>query len=142
MSKEIVEINGVKFEVDLSTAKKIQEFKVGDSVKILKKQYQDYKASLGIIVGFDWFESLPTVRIAYLDIDYSKAEVNFIDYNSESKDIEISPLNNINELSYNRSTIIDLLNRDIDKRTIELEEMKQKKELFINTFAKYFEESK
>jgi len=35
MSKQIIEINGVKLEVDLSTAKRIDEFRVGDTVKVL-----------------------------------------------------------------------------------------------------------
>ena len=34
MSKQIIEINGVKLEVDLSTAKRIDEFRVGDTVKV------------------------------------------------------------------------------------------------------------
>jgi len=35
MSKETVEINGVKFEIDMNTAKRIDTFKIGDNVGLL-----------------------------------------------------------------------------------------------------------
>ena len=37
--KRIVEIDGVKIEVDLRTAKRIDTFRVGDNVKVLCKEY-------------------------------------------------------------------------------------------------------
>lgn len=59
--KTIVEINGIKLEVDLRTAKRVEEYKVGDMVKVLKKEYGDsYKSYAGMIVGFDAFVALPT----------------------------------------------------------------------------------
>ena len=36
--KRIVEIDGVKIEVDLRTAKRVDSYKVGDNVKILEKE--------------------------------------------------------------------------------------------------------
>ena len=38
---QTVEINGTKFEVDLSKATKVEEFKIGDKVKVLEKTYGD-----------------------------------------------------------------------------------------------------
>lgn len=35
--KRIIEIDGVKIEVDLRTAKRIDTYRVGDNVKILNK---------------------------------------------------------------------------------------------------------
>ena len=32
--KRIIEINGVKLEVDMTTARRIDEFRVGDTVKV------------------------------------------------------------------------------------------------------------
>ena len=52
-NKRIIEINGVKLEVDMSTAKKIDEYRVGDNVKVLKKDYSgNYDVLAGVIVEF------------------------------------------------------------------------------------------
>ena len=40
-NKRIVEIDGVKIEVDLRKAKRVDSFQVGDNVKILEKKYND-----------------------------------------------------------------------------------------------------
>ena len=52
-NKRIIEINGIKLEVDLSTAKRIDEFRVGDNVKVLRKGYNDnFEVLAGVIVEF------------------------------------------------------------------------------------------
>lgn len=38
-SKRIIEINGVKLDVDLSQCKVVENYKVGDAVKVLVKEY-------------------------------------------------------------------------------------------------------
>ena len=99
----IVEIDGIKLEIDLRTAKKIEHFRVGDNVRVLVKGYSDtYKVHAGVIVGFDGFEKLPTICIAYLEVGYNSAEIKFayINAGSESKDskIEITPAFDLQEL--------------------------------------------
>lgn len=37
----IIEINGVKLEIDLRHAKRIDNLRVGDTVKVLRKRYDD-----------------------------------------------------------------------------------------------------
>ena len=66
-TRRIVEIDGVKVEVDLRTAKRVDSFRVGDNVKILDKSYQDYKVKPGIIVDFAEFQELPTIVIAVFE---------------------------------------------------------------------------
>ena len=52
-NKRIVEIDGVKIEVDLRSAKRIDTFKVGDNVKVLCKDYNNqFKVKPGIITDF------------------------------------------------------------------------------------------
>ena len=65
MSKETVEINGVKFEVDMDTAKRIDTFKVGDNVLLLDKRYNSSEIYTGVILGFYNFKELPTIQVAY-----------------------------------------------------------------------------
>lgn len=92
--KRIVEINGVKMEVDLSTCRRIDEFRVGDAVKILHKG-NDYRSDtifVGTIVEFVNFKELPTIKIAVFKQDYhGSAEIEFIYYNKNTKEYEIIP---------------------------------------------------
>ena len=49
--KKIVEVNGIKLEVSLTTDKRIDEYKIGDNVKILMKRYSGaFDSYPGIIV--------------------------------------------------------------------------------------------
>ena len=142
MEKEvrIVEINGCKFEVDLSTARKVEEFKVGDKIKVLKKGYSDtYDVYPGIIIGFEWFETLPTITIAYLKISYSEATVEFLHYNSKTKDVELSHSAN-QELIIEPSEVISKINKEVAKKEQEILELKAKQKYFINHFGKFFNE--
>jgi hypothetical protein len=138
-NKRVIEINGVKLEIDLRDAKVIDQYKVGDTIKILIKGYSDYKSHLGVIVGFDNFEKHPTIVIAYLEVEYSTANIRFAYYNSESKDVEIAKINDW-DIPYSKSSIIEKLDTEYAKKEEELRELKSKKEVFINMFGKYFEE--
>lgn len=51
--KTIIEVNGVKLEVDLRTARRIDEIRIGDRVKVLIKGYSDYKVHAGTVIGFE-----------------------------------------------------------------------------------------
>ena len=137
-NKRIVEINGVKLEIDLTTARVVDNYRVGDNVKVLVKQYGDsLKSFPGVIIGFDAFEKRPTIVIAYLDIEYSNASVKFVYLNADTKDCEICPMQE-HELSFDKSRVVDLLDREITKREQELIEVKNKKGYFLSHFETYF----
>ena len=137
-TKRIIEVNGVKLEIDLRDAKKIDSFKIGDGVKVLIKGYSDYTSYLGTIVGFDEFEKHPTIIIAYLKSEYSTASIEFAYFNSESKDIEICIINEW-DMPYTKSDIIEKMNNEINKKEEEVHELKTKKNYFLKAFGKYFE---
>lgn len=140
-NKQTVEINGCKFEIDLATAKKVEEFKVGDKVKVLIKGYSDsYDVYPGVIIGFEWFETLPTITIAYLKISYSAATIEFLYYNSNTKDKEISHPSSDAELLIQPSDVISKCNNEITQKEHEIAEIKTKQQYFINNFGKYFSE--
>ncbi|MDH7956462.1 hypothetical protein [Listeria monocytogenes] len=48
--KRMVEINGIKMEIDMRTAVRVDEFKVGDNIKVLDKNYSNQKIHDGVIV--------------------------------------------------------------------------------------------
>ena len=135
----IIEVNGIKMEVDLRTAKRIDQFKVGDSVKVLIKDYSDrYASYIGTIIGFDNFEKTPTIVIAYLKTEYSSAEIKFLYYSSATKDAEVTNLNDW-DVPVTKSTIIEQFNRELTKKEAEIQEIKQKQEIFEKLFGKYFD---
>jgi hypothetical protein len=138
-TKRIIEVNGVKLEVDLRNAKRIDNFKVGDAVKVLIKDYSDYKSYLGTIVGFDEFDKHPTIIVAYLKKDYSTASIEFAYFNSESKDMEMCAVNEW-DIPYTKSDIIEKMDREINKKEEEVHELKTKKNYFLKAFGKYFED--
>lgn len=138
-NKRIIEINGIKLEVDLSTAKRIDEFKVGDNVKVLKKNNADkYDVLAGVIVEFVNFKELPTIIIAVFKMDYwSGATLEFINFNSETENIEIT-LCCEHELKIEKSRVIDRFDLEIEKKQAEIDVLKNKREYFVNNFMKYF----
>lgn len=137
----IVEIQGVKVQVDLRNCKVIEEYKVGDQVKVLIKDYSDYKSYPGVIVGFDDFPTLPSMQIAYLKEDYSKTEVKFLTFNSQTKDVQIAPLQALDK-HFSKANAIEKLDREMEKKNQEINELQQQKKYFESTFHKYFEEVK
>lgn len=137
-TKRIVEIGGIKVEVDLRDCKVIENYKVGDQVKVLIKTYSEYKSFPGVIIGFDDFEKHPGILIAYLDSSYSGAEVKFLCFNSESKDTEICPLNKLDKF-FSKADALEKLDKQINVKENELAELNQKRKYFESTFHKYFE---
>jgi hypothetical protein len=131
----VIEINGVKLEVDLRHAKRVDQFRIGDRVKVLKKEYSDTFASYpGVIVGFDDFKNLPTIVVCYLKTGYN-AEVRFGYMNREAKDIEICHTSQADDLS--KSFIVETLDREILKKRAELEELEAKKAFFLANYEAY-----
>ncbi len=138
--KRIVEINGVKVEVDLRTAKRVDQFKVGDTVKLLVKEYSDrYEPHVGIIVGFDEFNKLPTLTVAYVKIGYNDVEMKFVGINAKSEDYEIAPLQDYDrKFDYNKC--LQTFENQLTSKRREIEDIEAKKNWFISNYDKYFKD--
>ena len=132
---QTVEINGVKFEIDMRGAKRVQSFRVGDRVKVLVKTYSGYDVHVGAIVGIDAFQSLPSVVVAYIPANaWADPEVKFVTLNAQSKDVEIAPLAG-DEIVPTTETILGMF--DKAKRALELkcQELDVKREYFLRRFG-------
>ena len=142
MSKEetrIIEVNGIKLEVDLRNAKRVDQFKVGDSVKVLTEKYNDqYEINLGVIIGFDEFDKNPTIVIAYLVVDYSGAEIKFAYINSKTKEMEICPVNDW-DIPFSKQDVLSKMDNEIMKKQEEIRDLESKRKYFTEMFGKYFE---
>jgi len=138
--KRIIEINGVKLEVDMRTAKRVDTFKVGDPVKILCTEYQNQSVVRpGVIVGFAEFASGPAIEIMMLKDEYNGVSFEFITMSKETKKYEICLFNRYEKL-FMKGNVLDRFDKEVEKKRLEIEEIKLKKEYFINEFQKAFSE--
>lgn len=141
MEKQIIEINGVKMEVDMRYAKRVEHLTVGSRVKCLIKSYgDDYKVLPGVIVGFEPFQNLPSIVVAYLDTDYSSANIKFKSYNTKCTDFEIVADIDNNALEVNKVDVLAKMEREIEKKRMEIEEVEQRRDFFLRHFNTYFTE--
>lgn len=130
-----IEVNGVKLEVDMRYAKRIDVFQVGDTVKVLDKRNDRNELKTGVITDFANFKDLPTMMVAvYMAGDYwTKPTIEFIPYNNDTKDIEIVGVS-AEELIVSRETITQKFDDQIAKKRDELNDLIIKRD----TFVKYF----
>jgi len=134
--KRIVEINGVKLEVDMRTAKVVEQYKVGDPVKILYKEnsYGSYQIYPGVIVGFADFTKQPAIELLMLSGSFS---IKFVTITEKSENIEIAPFNDY-EIGFSRSEVLNKIQNQIESKKEELRTLETKKQAFEKFFDKAF----
>ena len=137
--KTVIEINGVKLEVDLRTARRIDTLQIGSKVKCLVKQHSGpSEVYPGVIIGFEPFKDLPTIVVAYIDSNYYSKILHFKSFNSETKDFEVIADINTNALELNRDTVLEKFEREIFNKERDLETLKAQREFFMKHFGQYF----
>lgn len=134
----LIEINGVKMEVDLRHAKRVENIKVGCRVKVLRKEYSSYKVSHGVVIGFEPFEKLPTIIIAALTLSYNDAKIEFVYFNAESVDTEVVISVDPDSESIDKQQVLDYINREISKRENEITELENRRAYFLAQFSSYW----
>lgn len=136
-NKRIVEINGIKLEVDLRSARRIDEFRVGDNVKVLDSRNGKSLVRSGVITDFANFKELPTLIVAmYCPPDYwSKPSVEFLYYNSQTEDVEIVGVS-AEEVIVSRETVVQKFHDEIAKKRDELNDLIIKRDTFVKYFGK------
>lgn len=143
MDKTIIEINGVKLEVDLRTARRVDNLRIGDRVKCLVKGYGGSMSThAGVVVGFEPFPSLPSIVVAYLDTGYGSGTLKFQTFNAETKDFEIVADLDNNALEIDKAHILAQFERDAEKKRQELAELDAKREFFLSHFGRYFADTR
>ena len=136
-NKRIIEINGAKLEVDLRSARRIDEFRVGDSVKVLDNRGGKNEMKAGVITDFANFKELPTLIVAvYRAGDYwSKPSIEFITFNSETEGIEIVGVS-AEEIIVSRETVVQKFDDEIAKKRDELNDLIIKRDTFVKYFGR------
>jgi len=141
-NKRIVEINGVKLEVDLRTAKVIDTFKVGDPVRVYhpKKDYSNAEINVGVIVGFCEFSKNPAIEVMELKQSYSGIVFETVIISEEiDNGVQIAAYSKYEGLISN-ADVVTKFDRLIQQKELELSDLKLKKKYFIDDFAKAFEQ--
>lgn len=135
---EVIEIKGVKFEVDTAKMVRIHEFRIGDPVKVLVKKYSDYEACPGIVISIDMFKLLPSVTVAYISKRYSNSDIEYATYNQDSKEMEICPLNPEDSVAVCKGQIVESLDKQIEGKRQEISVLELKKKHFLERFGAFF----
>lgn len=139
--KKIIEINGVKLEVDLRSARRIDEFKVGDTVKVLDNRNNKNEMRTGVITDFANFKDLPTIMVAIYKAGsyWEKPSIEFVPYNADTEGIEIVGVS-AEEVIVSRDTITQRFDDEIIKKRDELNDLIIKRDTFVKYFGKHNEE--
>lgn len=135
--KRIIEINGVKLEVDLRSARRIDEFKVGDSVKVLDRRNDKNEMRSGVITDFANFKDLPTIMVAVYKAGsyWEKPTIEFIPFNADTEGIEIVGVS-AEETIVSRDTIVQKFDDEIAKKRDELNDLIIKRDTFVKYFGR------
>ena len=140
--KTIIEVGGVKLEVDMRYARRIDTLRIGDRVKCLVKKYSNtHETYPGVVVGFEPFPSLPSIVVAYLDTSsYNGDTLKVKTFNQKTEDFEIVPDVDRNSLEVDKGRVLTMLDRDIEKKKEELNQSELRRQYFLDNFGSYFED--
>lgn len=138
--RTIIEVNGVKLEVDMRYARRIEEIRIGDRVKVLTKPPYggDFKVSPGIVIGFEPFKNLPTIVVAYVEQDWLKAEIKFLHYNAAAKEVEIVHAAD-EDFHVDRDALLARFDKQIADKRREIETIEEQRRYFETNFRAYWQ---
>ena len=141
---QIVEINGIKMEVDLRHARVIHDnLRIGTKVKIMvKNSYGSPVVHPGVIVGFEPFRDMPTIVVAYLVLSYSEAKLEIATINSKTAETYSLVPAVDDDLPIDRAQVMSHFEREILKKRREIEDIMHRRDFFTRNFALYFRDYK
>ena len=143
--KQVVEVKGVKVEVDLSTAQRIDTFAIGTRVKVLRTEYSQAKVLPGVVVGFEPFNDLPTIIVAVFKSSYSDVDIEMIYYNSGSEGVELiaaSDVQDFDDLILSRDECLAVFTKQIAKLQAEINGLENKRRYIASKFGLLFKDAK
>lgn len=133
----IVEVNGIKLEVDLRSAKRIDTLQVGTRVKVLKKStYSGPEVYSGVVVGFEPFRDLPTILVAYIVVGHAKAEIKTIPINSATKDWDIIPA--VDDVLFDKLEALKMFDAQIAEANEKIRTLTEQRQYFERNFRQYW----
>lgn len=136
--KTIFEINGVKLEVDMRYARRIEELKIGSPVKLLSKNsYSGHKVFPGVIIGFEPFKDLPTIIVAYVEDDWSTAQIKVVSINAKQETFDIVAAVD-KDFTIDRTIVLSRFEKQILAKEREIDAIKEQMKYFESNFAVFW----
>lgn len=136
---QTVTINGIKMDVDLRTAVRVDTVKVGTHVKVLiKDSYGEPKVRPGVVVGFEPFATLPTIVVCYIDVTWDSAKLEFAAINDKTKDKYEMVVSVDNDIGFTKQDVLSKMEMERQALVDKLAELRRKKLYFLEHFNKYF----
>jgi hypothetical protein len=139
-----VEINGVKLEIDLRSARvaTVDTLKVGSKVKLLEPatDYASAKIHSGVVTGFAAFTDMPTIEVAYLEEKYGGSDLKFMAINAApGKKLPWSIVAaHDDDFGLSKDQILRNFAAEIQKKQNELDDCVAKRDFFLRKFDSYF----
>ena len=135
--KRIVEINGVKIEVDMRTAKRVDTFRVGDNVKVMTKDYNGKpEIKPGIIVDFANFKDFPSIEVAVFN-EGSWSSTPSITFMHIYADCECEIIfSSEEEIKLSKDGVIEKFEREIQRKKNEYIDLQNQLDYFKKHFLK------
>lgn len=139
----IIEVNGVKMEVDLRQARVVHEnLRVGSKVKVLEKGgYSGPTVYAGVVVGFELFHDFPTIIVAFVKTGYSNPGIEFAYINSKSAEKWDMVPSMDDDLPVQKGDILSHFDREIEKKRAEMGDLEAKRDFFLRHFNHYFSDA-
>lgn len=127
-------------DIDLRTAKRIDTMKVGTRVKVLTRTYDTspWEVKHGVILGFEPFKTLPTIVVAVAQLGYSEAKIDFLYYNSESKNVELVVALDDDVAALDKADFLNKVAAEIAKKEQEIKVLQDRANYFEEKFACYW----
>lgn len=137
--KRIIEVDGVKIEVDLRTAKRVETLRVGSRVRVLvKPAYGKAEVHHGVVIGFEPFNELPTIIIAYMAIEYANIDLKFVHYNKNTQGVEIVASIDDDHASLDKDEALRFFEVEIEKKQGELKDLEDRRRYFLEKFSSWW----
>lgn len=139
-TKQIIEVAGVKLEIDTRYARRIEELRIGSRVKVLDSRgYGAPAVYPGVVVGFEPFPTKPTIIIAYVKASYTDVGLETISFNADTEKVEIVASID-DDFSVSKSEVLGWFRRErqkLDEKRIEID---AKEEFFLERFKAFWKD--
>ena len=134
---DTIEVQGQSFEIEERVARRIETLRIGTPVRVLEKPDYSGKREVytGVVVGFEPFRDLPTVRVAYFKSDYSAASIQFASFNSQTKDFAMVAAAEGFNATADLEAAKNALNRKVEKAEAALREAQSERDYFSSSIA-------
>lgn len=129
-------VGAITLAASRDAAVRAEVLRVGDAVRVMSKpSYGSPKVSTGVIVGFEPFKELPTVIVAYIECDYSKAEMKMLYFNDKATEFEILPAAPDTNIEIEKSRVLDWFDSEEQKALASVDEVRAKRRYFDKYFG-------